>query len=103
MSGTAVVRILVLPNGRVAEAVLMAGSGFDALDDAALNAALGCVFEPALVGCNLVDAEVALPFKFGSGVAKEAVGRYVGRRTHDGSDTLSRRRALAAPTESDRR
>jgi len=81
----------------------MSGSGFDVLDDAALNAALGCVFAPALVGCNLVDDAVALPFKFGSGVSKNAVGRYVGPRADDGSEMLNRRRALSVPDANDQR
>ncbi|MBK8167824.1 MAG: energy transducer TonB [bacterium] len=64
MSGAAMIRVLVMPDGSVVEAILHASSGFDVLDEAALKAAMRCTFEPAMIDCTLRDAIVGLTFRF---------------------------------------
>ena len=62
--GTAWVRILVAANGQNQEIVLHKSSGFESLDEAALEAVKNWKIEPAVVSGKAVSAWVEVPVKF---------------------------------------
>jgi protein TonB len=63
--GTVLLRVHVLPSGEVDEVQLARTSGFDALDDSALQTVKKWKFVPAKQDGKIVDQWVKVPIKFG--------------------------------------
>ncbi len=63
-SGLVVLRIRVGADGRVVEVAVHASSGWHALDEAAVAAARGWIFEPARLAREPVEAWVEAPIRF---------------------------------------
>ena len=63
--GTVLLRVHVLPSGEVDEVQLARTSGFDALDDSALQTVKKWKFAPAKQDGKIVDQWVKVPIKFG--------------------------------------
>ena len=63
--GTVILRVHVLPTGEVDEVQLARTSGFDALDDSALQTVKKWKFVPAKQDGKIVDQWVKVPIKFG--------------------------------------
>lgn len=64
MQGTAVVKIFILKNGRVGNAVLEQTSGHEILDRSALAAVSQWIFEPAVSQKEAIEAWFRVPVKF---------------------------------------
>jgi protein TonB len=62
--GTVIVRVVVLSDGLVSEAVIVQSSGFDSLDDAAIVAVRSWRFVPAVVDGRPVQCEATVPVEF---------------------------------------
>jgi len=63
--GTVILRVHVLPSGEVDEVQLARTSGFDSLDDSALNTVKKWKFVPAKQNGKIVDQWVKVPIRFG--------------------------------------
>jgi protein TonB len=63
--GTVILRVHVLPTGEVDEVQLARTSGFDSLDDSALNTVKKWKFVPAKQNGKIVDQWVKVPIRFG--------------------------------------
>jgi periplasmic protein TonB len=64
VQGTTLVRLLVMSDGTVTNAVVQRSSGHQTLDAAALEAVKRWRFEPARRGGEPIDLEVTLPIRF---------------------------------------
>ncbi len=63
-TGTAIVQVYILKNGRVGEASVIGTSGHEMLDKSAVAAVSQWVFEPALMGKEPTEAYFKVPVKF---------------------------------------
>lgn len=63
--GTVILRVHVLPTGEVDEVQLARTSGYDSLDDSALNTVKKWKFVPAKQNGKIVDQWVKVPIRFG--------------------------------------
>ena len=63
--GTVILRVHVLPSGEVDEVQLARTSGYDSLDDSALNTVKKWKFVPAKQNGKIVDQWVKVPIRFG--------------------------------------
>jgi protein TonB len=63
--GTVILRVHVLPSGEVDDVQLARTSGFDSLDDSALNTVKKWKFVPAKQNGKIVDQWVKVPIRFG--------------------------------------
>ncbi|MBI3708833.1 MAG: energy transducer TonB, partial [Proteobacteria bacterium] len=62
--GTAVIRVLIAPDGTSRDVTLWHATGIALLDQAALQAARGWAFEPALRDGTAIEAWVEIPVRF---------------------------------------
>lgn len=62
--GSIIIKVYVLKNGRVGNAVLMQLSGQDILDKASISAVSQWVFEPAVLGRQPVEFYFNIPIRF---------------------------------------
>jgi len=62
--GRVVLKVHVAADGRAVEVILHKGSGFERLDDSALNAVRNWRFLPAKQGSEAVSAWVIVPVDF---------------------------------------
>jgi TonB family protein len=64
LEGVVTVRVLVLEDGSVKDAIVQKSSGVSSLDDAALAASFGCKFKPAIQNKRPVKVWVSFPYEF---------------------------------------
>lgn len=64
LEGVVTVRVLVLEDGSVKDAIVQKSSGVASLDEAAVAAAFGCKFKPAIQNKRPVKVWVSFPYEF---------------------------------------
>jgi protein TonB len=64
MQGTAMVKVFILKNGRVGDAVIEQTSGYEILDRSAIAAISQWIFEPAISQKEAIEAWFKVPVKF---------------------------------------
>ena len=64
LEGVVTIRALVLEDGSVKDAIVQKSSGVASLDDAAVAAAFGCKFRPAIQNKRPVKVWVSFPYEF---------------------------------------